>query len=391
MAGMSTRRARVLRLLMVAGALGAAVYWFAAPHIRSAALLLDLTGAAPRIRAWLPVSRHDVSSEDVTVPTRTMSIGARVYRPVRARGPALLIFPGVHGGGVDEPRLVSMARQLAAAGGTVITVPLPDLRAYRLTVRSVDMIEDAIVWASRTFGTDGRIGVAGISFAGGLTLVAAGRPGVSDRLTSVFALGAHADLPRVLRYLCGEGTPATLPPAARLWRSAVFSASRSHTWCPRNRSRRSTTPWLRSSMRPSAEGMNPARAKQLFEGARAEEAALPEPSHTLMRAVNARDVRTLGRALGSFAEEVGGAPELSPARSPATSARVFLLHGTADSVIPSTETLALQAYLTARGNPPVQVLLTPLVTHADARADVPLGDTWRLIRFWTGLWNGLER
>src|SRR6188508_3356655 len=90
MAGMSTRRSRVLRRLIVAGVLGAAVYWFAAPHIRSAALLLDLTGAAPRIRAWLPVSRHDVSSEDVTVPTRTMTIAARVYRPVHARGPALL-------------------------------------------------------------------------------------------------------------------------------------------------------------------------------------------------------------------------------------------------------------------------------------------------------------
>jgi len=390
MAGMSTRRARVLRLLIVAGALGAAVYWFAAPHIRSAALLLDLTGAAPRIRAWLPVSRHDVSSEDVTVPTRTMSIGARVYRPVRARGPALLIFPGVHGGGVDEPRLVSMARQLAAAGGTVITVPLPDLRAYRLTVRSVDMIEDAIVWASRTFGTDGRIGVAGISFAGGLTLVAAGRPGVSDRLTSVFALGAHADLPRVLRYLCGEGVPATLPPphdygVVLFLRESLTHVVPAEQIAPLDHA---LVTFLDAS---SAEGMNPARAKQLFEGARAEEAALPEPSHTLMRAVNARDVRTLGRALGSFAEEVGGAPELSPARSPATRARVFLLHGTADSVIPSTETLALQAYLTARGNPPVQVLLTPLVTHADARADVPLGDTWRLIRFWTGLWNGLER
>ena len=48
MAGMSTRRARVLRLLDRRGALGGVAYWFAAPHIRSAALLLDLTGAAPQ-------------------------------------------------------------------------------------------------------------------------------------------------------------------------------------------------------------------------------------------------------------------------------------------------------------------------------------------------------
>ena len=60
-------------------------------------------------------------------------------------------------------------------------------------------------------------------------------------------------------------------------------------------------------------------------------------------------------------------------------------------MIPSTETLALQEFLTARDNPPIQVLLTPLVTHADAQTDVPFGDTWRLIRFWTRLWEDLER
>lgn len=390
MAGMSTRRARVLRLLVIAGALGGAAYWFAAPHVRSAALLLDLTGAAPHIRTWLPVQRHEVFSEDVTVPTRTMAIAARVYRPVRARGPALLIFPGIHGGGVDEPRLVSMARQLAAAGGTVITVPLPDLRAYRITVRSVDMIEDAILWGARTFGSGGRIGVAGISFAGGLTLVAAGRPGVSDHLTSVFALGAHADLPRVLRYVCGEGAPATLPPPHDYGVVLFLRESLEHV-VPAEQIPaldHAVVTFLDAS---SAEGTAPERSRQLFEAARAEEVALPEPSKALMRAVNTRDVKSLGRALGTFAEEVGGAPQLSPARSPATRARVFLLHGTTDSVIPSTESLALQEYLTARGNPPVQVLLTPLVTHADARADAPLGDTWDLIRFWTRLWNGLER
>jgi dienelactone hydrolase len=387
---MSTRRARVIRLLIVAGVLGGVACWFAAPHIRSTALLLDLTGAAPNVRAWLPVPRHDVSSEDVTVPTRTMSIPARVYRPADARGPALLIFPGIHGGGVDEPRLVSMARQLAAAGGTVITVPLPDLRAYRITVRSVDMIEDAIRWGARTFGTGGRIGVAGISFAGGLTLVAAGRPGVSDHLRSVFALGAHADLPRVLRYLSGEGAPATLPPPHDYGVVLFLRESLKHV-VPAEQIPALDHALVTFLDASSAEGMAPGRARQLFEAARAEEVALPEPSKTLMRAVNARDVRTLGRALGAFAEEVGGAPELSPARSPATRARVFLLHGTGDSVIPSTETLALQAYLAARDNPPIQVLLTPLVTHADARADVPLGDTWRLIRFWTRLWDDLER
>lgn len=390
MAGMSTRRARVLRVLVVAAAATGVLFWLSWPHIRSAALLLDLTGAAPRVRAWLPVPRQDVSTEDVTVPTRAMSISARVYRPPRGSGPALLVFPGIHGGGVDEPRLVSMARQLAAAGGTVITVPLPDLRAYRITVRTVDMIEDAILWGARSFGRGSRIGVAGISFAGGLTLVATGRPGVSEHVTAVFALGAHADLPRVLRYLCGEGAPVSLPPPHDYGVVLFLRESLTHV-VPAEQIPALDHAIVTFLDASSAQEMAPDRSRQLFAAARAEETALPEPSKTLMRAVNTRDVTTLGRALGAYAEQVGGAPQLSPARSPVSRARVFLLHGTGDSVIPSSETVALTEYLTAHGNPPVRALLTPLVTHADARADVPFGDTWKLIRFWTSLWESLER
>src|SRR6185436_4492428 len=170
--------------------------------------------AAPRVRMWLPVARATVITRDLSVPTRFEAIPARLYEPAAGGGTPLVVFPGVHGGGIDEPRLVAMARHMASAGATVVTVPLPDLRRYRIGVRSPDMIEDAIIWAAREFGrsTNGRIGVVGVSFAGGLALAAAGRPGVADKITAVFALGAHADLPRVMRYLCGEGAPATLPP-----------------------------------------------------------------------------------------------------------------------------------------------------------------------------------
>ena len=48
----------------------------------------------------------------------------------------------------------------------------------------------------------------GISFAGGLSVVAAGRPSIRDRLAFVYSFGGHGDLPRVLRYLCTGLEPA---------------------------------------------------------------------------------------------------------------------------------------------------------------------------------------
>ena len=51
---------------------------------------------------------------------------------------------------------------------------LPDLQAYRITPRATDVIEDAAAWMSRqsNLAPDGRVGIVGISFAGGLSISA---------------------------------------------------------------------------------------------------------------------------------------------------------------------------------------------------------------------------
>ena len=42
----------------------------------------------------------------------------------------------------------------------------------------------------------------GISFAGGLSIVAAGRPSLANKVALVLSLGGHGELPRTMRYLC---------------------------------------------------------------------------------------------------------------------------------------------------------------------------------------------
>jgi dienelactone hydrolase len=388
MTAMPGRRSRAAHVIAIAGVLVALAAWIAWPMVTSAALLLDLTGTSPTVRAWMPVARAAVVTESLEATTRHGAIAARRYRPASGGGPPILIFPGIHGGGVDEPRLVAMATKLAAAGGDIVTVPLPDLRAYLITERSVDMIEDAIAWAAATYGGPrGRVGVVGVSFAGGLALVAAGRPGVADRMHGLFALGAHADLPRVMAYLCGDGAPASLPPPHDYGVVLMLRASLGVVVPPDQREGLdgAIVSFLDGS---SFDATDRPRAQRLFAAARAAEATLPEPARTLLRAVNNRDVPALARVLAPHSEQIGGAPSLSPARSPATTAPVYLLHGDRDSVIPAGEADALAAYLRAAGNIHVQVLRTPLITHADA-APAGAGDTWRLIRFWARMWKGI--
>jgi len=387
-----TRATRFARVIVITIVIGVGL-WQAWPMLESAALLMDMTGAARAVRPWVPVREDAVTTEDLEVPTRFGGIPTRLYRPRDARVATLAIFPGVHGGGVDEPRLSALSHRIAAAGAIVLSAPLPDLRAYRLTTRATDMIEDVTIWLSgrRDLAPTGRVGLVGVSFAGGLALVAAGRPTMADRLTGVFALGPHADLPRAIRYLClAEGAPRTLRPPHDYGVVLMLRASVGLVVPVDQRAAldRAILTFLDAS---SAETTDRTLSANLFADAIEAERALPEPSRTLMHAVNQRDVATLGRLLAPYAEQIGGAPALSPVRSPATTAPVFLLHGVDDNVIPASESIELQRYLQNAGNRRVETLLTPLLTHADARANVPVRDIWRLVRFWTRLWDALER
>jgi dienelactone hydrolase len=387
------RRVLIRRALLLLAVVAAVIVWLAPPYVRSAALLMDMTGTAPGLRRWLPVTVHAVETRDLTVATRSGDMPVRIYRPATNRGPAIVIFPGVHGGGLDEPRLVALSRRIAAAGATVVSAPLPDLRRYTLTPRATDMMEDVVLWMSARpeIASEGRVGVVGVSFAGGLALVAAGRPRVAGKVTAVFALGAHADLPRVIRYLClAEDAPRTLRPPHDYGVVLMLRASIAKLVPPAQIGAldAAVVTFLDAS---SAESTDRQESERLFAQARSAELALPEPARELMHAVNARDVAALGRVLAPFAEAIGGDAALSPARSPATPAPVFLLHGADDNVIPPDESPLLAAYLSSHGNTRVNQLLTPLLTHAEARPEAGATDLWRLINFWTRMWRVFER
>jgi dienelactone hydrolase len=392
MTGMRARGKRRWRAALLLAAALAAAAWTAAPYARSAALLLDMTGVAPAVRRWLPVRIASVETRDLAVPTRYEAIPARLYRATGRTGPTLAVFPGIHGGGIDEPRFVALSRRIAASGATVLSVPLPDLRRYQVTPRSTDMIEDVTRWlaADPALAPAGRVGLVGVSFAGGLALVAAGRPGMAPLLTGVFAMGAQADLPRVIRYLClADGAVKTRPPPHDYGVAVMLRASLPLVAPPDQvpALERALLTFLDAS---SAESTSPADAARLLAGSRAAESALPEPARSLMHAVNERRIDLLGPRLAPLAEQIGGAAALSPARSPAAQVPVFLLHGAGDNVIPATESEAIAAYLAAAGNTRVTLLLTPLLTHADAKPSDRVEDVWRLVSFWTRLWRSFD-
>jgi pimeloyl-ACP methyl ester carboxylesterase len=120
-----------------------------------------------------------------------------------------------------------------------------------------------------------------------------------------------------------------------------------------------------------------------FAAARAREQSMAEPGRTILHLVNQRDVRALGPLLLPHISNLGDDSALSPDRSPAPEAPVFLLHGAEDNVVPAIETLRLARHLESRTR--VHMLLTPLISHAEVDRPATTGEIVSLVKFWAGM------
>lgn len=376
--------ARGKRLIAATVALVVLAVAAAAPYVATVAFLLDLAGTGGRLRAWIPVHPRALTSRDADVPTRHGVMPVRIYTPDGPRTPVVLVFPGVHGGGIESTRLTRLCERLSASGLTIVCAPLPDLRAFRITGRSTDMIEDAAQWAASNgaLAPDGMVTIVGVSFAGGLALVAAGRPTLEHRLRAVVSIGGHGDLTRTLRFLATGILPDGTTRRPHDYALAVVALTLAPKLVPADQV--AAFEWaVRTFLDASLDaGQDRERYDALMRTLRGRLPSLAEPARTLAQAVADRDVATIGRAIAPFVDALGNDPAMSPALAPATSAPVFLLHGVDDNVIPSTETPLAAADLERRGHAPVRWLLTPLLTHATLGTNAGVLDHWRLVSFW---------
>ena len=393
-----------MRLRTVAAFFVIAVTLFAlgGPYLRSytraAALLVGMTGIDGWPAEALAFETDTFAVSEVSVPTRHGNLRGRLFVPSHIRR-AVVLVPGVHALGIDEPRLHNLAKQMAQVGLAVLTPELPDLARFAITARTTDMIEDAGRWLAQQprLAPDGRVGMTGISFAGGLTILAAGRPALRNHVAFAFAFGGHSHFPRVLRFLATGMEPANVPraggPAGTVvperhrrphdYGVAVLLLGVADRMVPPEQVEPLRAAVLEYLTASCYDIIDRQRAADTFRSAAAMARALPEPSKTLMRYVNTRDVDTLGPMLLPHLTNGGLDPALSADMSPAPLAPVYLLHGTEDNVVPAIETLYLARYL--EGKTPVRVLLSGLITHAEMNQQTSLVEAWRLLDFFAGL------
>jgi dienelactone hydrolase len=365
----------------------------AVPYLQATSLIVRAANFGGRVEAFATgQARHVTVRPPQPIPTRYGPVPVQFYEPDGTIRRTVLMIPGIHSMGINEPRLKALASDLAGSGVRVVTMALPDLTVYRITPHATDTIEDGVTWLAgqRELAPDGRIGILGVSFSGGLSVAAAGRPSIRDKLAFVVSFGGHGDLPRVMRYLAtGEEARVdgvTIHPPHDYGVAVILYGLADRGVVPMDQ----VDP-LRDGIRTfllasqlTLVSMEQANAG--FAEAREKAKALPEPAHTYMNYVNDRSVNKLGPAMVPYLDALGATdPALSPDRAiQAPAAPIFLLHGHEDTVIPAVESVMLSEYLRSKGTN-VRLLLTPLITHAELDHPPVAADVWDLVSFWAAV------
>lgn len=144
------------------------------------------------------------SRETVTVDTAEGSLAADLYHPRQRVGARLVLVPGFTPQGKDDRRLVQLAGTLARARFLVL---VPDLKGTRtLSVRrdDADAIAEAASYlanlAVERAGDGDAAGVAAISYAVGLAVLASKQPEGEAAIDFLVGVGSYYDIENVITF-----------------------------------------------------------------------------------------------------------------------------------------------------------------------------------------------
>lgn len=325
--------------------------------------LVDRQGDS-RLKAQTPVPSRRVV--EYTVDGRH-HVGDVYLSPEGALA-GIVLVPGVVPAGKDDSRLVTMAYTLARLRFAVLVPDLEGVRHYRMRSGDVREVADAFAYliSRPELVPEGRAGIMGFSYGAGPVLLAAMESDIRERVRFVVAVGGYYDLGNIVTYFT-TGYYA-LPGEDGGWRylepnpyvKGVFALSNADL-LERQIDRERLQDFAQAiiagdrPVTPSA-GLAP-DARALFD--------------LLSNEDPLRVPELIGRLPPGLRDELEG---INPAAHDLSrlTARVILVHGRSDTLIPFTESIAL-----ARALPPgqAQLFLIDGLAHVEVQPlhqDVPL-------------------
>jgi len=311
-----------------------------------AILAVLLAGCSPpraieAARVLADLSQPDTDQEaritpaSVTFPPGSGVAVGDLYWPDGAAA-ALVLVPGLVPEGKDDPRLIALAQTLVRARFAVLVPDIAGLRAQQVSPEDARAIAAAIVWLAGC-GVPS-VGVMAISYAAGPAILAALRPDAGPRVGFLVAIGGYYDLEALVTFFTtgyfrtGPGEPwqEGSPNAYGKW---VFVAANAP---------RLDDPDDRAALAAMAER----KLKDLDADVADLEAGLGPQGRAVTALLDNRDPDRVPALIDNLPEAVRtdlAALDLSRRDLSQLDARLLLVHGRDDPIIPSSESEALAA------------------------------------------------
>ena len=292
------------------------------------------------------------------------------YTPGETARARIVLVPGAQPDGKDDPRLVGFAMTLARVRFEVLVPDLAGLRSLQIGASDVQGVRDAFVHLAGEVPEGARLptGFGAFSYAAGPTILAAMGPRIRDQVDFILAVGGYHDLERVIAFFTtgyhrenGDWRYLT-PNAYGQW--VFVYANLDRLADPTDREA-----FCRISRRRLADTDAPVDDLVGTLG--------PEGRALLSLLDNSDPARTpalIARLPAAIRADID-ALNLANKDLAALKAKLILVHGRDDNIIPYTESLALTARL-----PEAQtdLFVVDALMHVDLKPD--LLQSWRLWR-----------
>lgn len=304
----------------------------AIPSHEAALVARDLAaGDAPsQLKAETkPPTRHTVTFEEKSGRYR-----ADLYIPADRADAAVLLIPGLAEEGKDDPRLIALARTLARVRFLVLVPELPSMRRQQIRPQNIDEVADAFRYltSGRDFTAPEQAGIAAFSYAVGPVVIAASRGELARRVDFIVGVGGYYDLVKVLTF-------AT---------TGYFRVGDEWRW--REPNRYGKWVFVLGNLRHLPKATDRRALRRLTEWhlggqtAPKPEVRLSKEAEAVYRLVTNNDPNRVPELIGQLPVGIRRVIRtLDPSRYDLSGlkARLILVHGRDDAIIPYTQSLAL--------------------------------------------------
>ncbi len=305
-----------------------------------------------------------------------------LYLPGEGKPKAgMVLVPGAVVEGKDEARLVAFATTLARARFAVLVPELSGFRRLQISPADASEVADAFAYLAGQpeLAPDGRAGIGAFSYAVGPAVLAALEPDIRERVRFLVGVGGYHDFSRTVRYFTTgyfeqDGEWIYLKPSD--YGKLVFGYS--------------SLPYLAASDRELLKAMVERKLKDIEADISDLAAALGAGGRSVYEVITHTDPARTGELLAALPAPLYAdlqALSLHDKDLSLLRARLILVHGRNDTLIPYTESVAL-----AQAAPDSQARLY-LINRVLGHVDLSLGhvlswqflteelpDIWRLWR-----------